>query len=301
MGKARVSMRVKAAVAAAYRRASDFLALTKPRLVLLVLVTTLAGFYLGAEGAPDWVLLLHTFVGTALAAGGAVALNQYIERDIDAGMARTRLRPLPDGRIDPVEALLFGLGIAIGGTVYLLVFVNPLSSLVTAVIIGCYLFAYTPLKQVTSLCTVVGAVPGALPPVVGWAAAQGSIEIGAIVLFAILFFWQIPHSLAIGYLCRSDYARVGVRLLPALSPDGRSTGQQIVSNSLALLAVGLLPTLVGLAGSVYFFIALLLGGGVVAYAVRFALSRSAATARGLLRVSYIYVPLQLAVMALDKV
>ena len=288
-------------IQAAWGQASDYLSLTKPRLVLLVVATTLAGFYLGAQAALDWPLLLHTLWGTALAAGGAVALNQFLERDLDAKMSRTAARPLPAGRLDPVEALLFGLGLAIGGTVYLLVFVNLLSSLITAVIIGCYLFLYTPLKRITTLCSIVGAVPGALPPVVGWAAATGSLGIEALILFFILFFWQIPHSLAIAYVCRRDYSRVGIQLLPVLNPDGPSTGHQIVSNCLALMAVGLLPTLIGLAGPAYFFAALLLGGGMLAYGVRFALWRSAATARGLLRASYIYVPLQLGVMALDKV
>jgi protoheme IX farnesyltransferase len=267
----------------------------------MVLVTTSVGFYLGSWGALEYVRLVHTLVGTALAAGGTIALNQFLERDVDALMRRTRLRPLPDGRLQPTEALAFGAAITAGGLLYLTLAVNPLSGLITAIIVSSYLFAYTPLKQKTPFCTVVGAFPGALPPVIGWAAARGEIGLEAWVLFAILFLWQLPHSLAIAMLYRDDYARAGFRLLPVVDPDGRSTGRQIVSNCLALLAVGLLPTLIGLAGVVYFFAALTLGIVFLWYGIDLAVSRSRAGARRLLSVSLVYLPVLLALMAFDKV
>ena len=285
----------------ARRWAADFLALTKPRVVLMVLVTTLVGFYLGSPRGPDYGGLLATLVGTGLAAGGTIALNQFLEREVDARMERTRLRPLPDGRLQPLEALAFGAAITSAGLLLLTFAVNALSGLVAAGIVSSYLFLYTPLKRKTSLCSVVGAVPGALPPVIGWAAARGELGLGAWVLFAILFLWQIPHSLAIARLYREDYARAGLRLLPVLEPDGRSTGRQVVSHCLALLAVSLLPTLTGVAGSVYFIAALAFGAAFLGCGIGLAVSRSAAAARRLLCASLVYLPALLVVMALDKV
>ncbi|MEE9173225.1 MAG: heme o synthase [candidate division NC10 bacterium] len=282
------------------RHPADFLALTRPRVVLMVMITTLVGFYLASVGTPDYVRLVHTLIGLALAAGGTLALNQYLERDVDAQMERTRLRPLPDGRLQPNDARAFGVAITGAGLVYLAFFVNGLSAFVTAISVGSYLFCYTPLKLKSSLCTVVGAVPGALPPVIGWGAARGELGLGAWVLFAILFLWQIPHSLAIARLYRNDYARAGIRVLPVVEPDGGSTGRQIVSNCLALLAVGLLPTLIGLAGSVYFFGALSLGIAFLGCGIALAISRSEAAARRLLFASLVYLPVQLGLMALDK-
>ncbi len=282
-------------------RLSDFVALTRPRVVVMVLVTTLVGFYLGSVGAPDYLRLVSTLIGLGLAAGGTLALNQYLEQDVDARMERTRLRPLPDGRLEPKEALLFGAVITGGGLLFLALVVNLLSAGVTAVSVGSYLFLYTPLKRKTSLCSIVGAVPGALPPVIGWAAARGELGVEAWVLFAILFLWQIPHSLAIARLYRDDYARAGIRLLPVIEPDGGSTGRQIVSNCLALLAVGSLPTLIGLAGSVYFVGAFVLGVGFLGCGIGLAISRSETAARRLLLASLVYLPAQLGLMALDKV
>ena len=283
------------------RRTTDFFALTKPRMVLMILVTTCVGFYLGSSGPMDTLRLVYTLLGTALAAGGTLALNQFLERDLDANMDRTRLRPLPAGRLQPAEALAFGTTITVAGLLFMAFAVDELSALVTAVTVGSYLFAYTPLKQRTSLCSVLGAIPGALPPVTGWVAARGDFGAGAWVLFAILFLWQLPHSLAIGWLYRADYARAGIRLLPVIEPDGRSTGRQIVSNCLALLAAGLLPTLIGLAGSVYFLGALLLGTGLLVCGVVLAVSRSAADARRLVFASLVYLPALLVLMALNKV
>jgi protoheme IX farnesyltransferase len=283
------------------RRTVDFLILTKPRVVLMVLVTTVVGYYLGSAGAPDYLRLLHTLLGTALAAAGTLALNQFLEREIDGRMERTRLRPLPDGRLQPAEALRFGAAITAAGVLYLLLAVGWLAALVTAFTVVLYLFAYTPLKLRTPLCLIVGAVPGALPPVTGWVAARGEFAMGAWVLFAILFLWQLPHTLAIARLYREDYARAGIRLLPVVDPDGTSTERQIVSGCLALLAVGLLPTLVGLAGPVYFFGALILGIGFLGCGMLQAFSPSTGAARRLLFASLLYLPILLALLALDKI
>ncbi|MGH7393861.1 MAG: heme o synthase, partial [Candidatus Rokuibacteriota bacterium] len=212
---------------------ADLVALTKPRVVVMVLVTTLVGYYAALAGTPDYARMLHLLLGTLLAAGGTLALNQYWERDVDARMERTRSRPLPDGRLAPLEALAFGAAVTVAGIVYLAAFVNVRAAGVTAVITLLYLFAYTPLKLRTPLCTVVGAVPGALPPVTGWVAAREDVAVGAWVLFGILFLWQLPHTLAIARLYRDDYARAGVRVLPVVDGDGRSTERQIVTGSLA--------------------------------------------------------------------
>jgi len=283
------------------RQMADFLALTKPRLVLMVLIATLAGFYLGSFGEFDWIRLLNTIFGTALAAGGTIALNQYVERDLDAKMRRTRSRPLPDGRLHPAGALIFGIAISAGGVLYLLVAVNALSSLLAAITVLSYIFLYTPMKRKTPFCTFVGAIPGALPPMGGWVAAQGSLGFEAWVLFGIMFFWQIPHSLAIAWMYRADYERAGLKLLPVIHPDGRSTGHQIVSNCLALLAVGLVPTLIGIAGPSYFIAALALGSVFLGCGVSFAILRSTVAARRLLLASYLYIPLQLGMLSIDRV
>jgi protoheme IX farnesyltransferase len=280
---------------------ADFLALTKPRLVLMVLIATVAGFYLGSFGELDWIRLLNTIFGTALAAGGTIALNQYVERDLDARMRRTRSRPLPDGRLHPAGALMFGVAISAGGVLYLLVAVNALSSLLAAITVLSYIFVYTPMKRKTPFCTFVGAIPGALPPMGGWVAAQGSLGFEAWVLFGIMFFWQIPHSLAIAWMYRTDYERAGLKLLPVIHPDGRSTGHQIVSNCLALLAVGLVPTLIGIAGTSYFIAALALGSVFLGCGVSFAILRSKVAARRLLLASYLYIPLQLGMLSIDRV
>lgn len=286
--------------AATRQRLADYAALTKPRVVLMVLVTTAVGYYLGAEAAPSTLRLLHTLLGTALAAGGTLALNQYMERDLDARMDRTRRRPLPDGRLHPAEALAVGLALLVAGLAYLQVTVNAPTALVTTVIAITYLLLYTPLKPVTSLCSLVGAVPGALPPVAGWAAARGSIGPEAWVLFAIMYLWQIPHTLAIGRMYRDDYARAGIRVLPVIDGDGSSTAIQAVVNCLALLPVALLPTLLGMAGTVYFATALLLGLGFLWAAIGLARTRSLGNARRLLLVSLVYLPVLLGTMALDK-
>ena len=283
------------------RVAADLIALTKPRVVLMVLVTTVVGYYVGLTGAPDYLRLVHLLVGTMLAAGGTLALNQYWERDVDARMDRTRVRPLPDGRLSPLEALVFAGAVTIASLGYLGAFVGSLALLVTAATTGLYLFAYTPLKLRTPLCTIVGAVPGALPPVTGWVASREGFGLGAWVLFGILFLWQLPHTLAIARLYRDDYARAGVRLLPVVDAAGTSTERQIITGCLALLAVSLLPTLIGLAGPIYFVGAFVLGAAFVALGARQALSPSAGAARRVLFASLLYLPVLLALLAFDKI
>ena len=283
------------------RRVLAYIDLAKLRVVTMVLVTTLVGFYLGSQGATDWWLLAHTLLSTGLAASGTLALNQYLERDLDAVMLRTRARPLPAGKLEPEEALVFGNVLAAIGLVYQTIAVGPLAALVTAVTTFSYLFLYTPMKRWTPFCSLVGAVPGALPPVTGWAAATGDLTVPAWVLFAIMFLWQLPHSLAIARMYREDYARAGIRLLPVIDPDGGSTGRQIVINSAALLSVALLPTIVGLSGSFYFFTALALGVMLLAFSIQLARTRLLADARRLLFASLIYLPVLLGVMALDKI
>jgi len=285
---------------AAWRRLNDYLVLTKPRVVAMVLVTTAVGFHLGSAGSPLFLPLLYTLAGTALSAGGTLALNQYMERDVDAQMDRTRHRPLPEGRVHPGEALVLGWVLLVAGVGVLALAVEPLAAVVTAAIAITYLFVYTPLKRVSSLCSLVGAVPGALPPVAGWVAARGTLGPEPWILFAIMFLWQIPHTLAIGRMYRDDYARAGIRVLPVVDRDGRTTGLQAVTNCLALLPVGVLPTLVGLAGVAYFVIALVLGLTFLWTAVGLARGGSTADARRLLFASLVYLPVLLAVMAFDK-
>lgn len=285
----------------ALSRAADFIAFVKPRLVLMILITTAAGFYIGSQQAVNWLRCLHTLIGAGLTAAGVLGLNQYLERDIDAQMKRTQDRPLPGGRMLPLEALLFGVMLTGGGMLYLTFVVNPLSGLVISLIVASYLFLYTPLKRKTSLCTLIGAVPGALPPVVGWAAARGTVTAEAWVLFAILFLWQLPHSLAIAYIYRDDYAKAGLRLLPVIHPDGASTRRQIVINCVALLAIGLLPALLSIAGGIYFLIALLSGLAFLAFGIYLGVARSVQAARYLLYASLLYLPIIFITMALDKV
>ena len=287
--------------ASTLRRATDFFELAKPRVVLMVLITTFVGFYLGSEQVPDYLILVQTLIGTALAAGGTLALNQYMERDSDAVMQRTQRRPLPDGRLQPREAVWFGTAVTILGLGYLALAVNLLSASVTAFITMSYLLFYTPLKQRSSLCMLVGAVPGALPPVIGWVATRGSLDVGAWVLFAIMFLWQVPHTLAIARLYREDYAKAGIMFLPVIEPEGSSSNRQIISHSTALLAVSLLPTLLGIAGGIYFAAAFVLGVGFIASGIALALNSTLANARRLLFASLVYLPVLLLVMALDRI
>jgi protoheme IX farnesyltransferase len=287
------------ALAGSRSLAADYLELSKPRITLMVVLTALVGYVLGARGPIAVPHLLATLAGTALVAGGASALNMLLERRTDALMLRTRMRPLPAGRLRVSEALAWGAAMTSTGLAALAWLASPLAALVALVTWGTYLFLYTPLKTRTSLSTVVGAFPGALPPVIGWAAARGTLEPGAFVLFAILFLWQIPHFLAIAWIYREDYARGGLPMLPVLDPDGRITGRQAVANALALLVVSLTPTAAGLAGRVYLPGAVLLGMGFTAVAVWTAAVRNTRAARALFLASLVYLPALCALLMLD--
>jgi protoheme IX farnesyltransferase len=273
------------------RRAADFVTLTKPRLNFLVVLTTLAGYALGADRGAPVAALLHTVIGTALVAGGASALNQLWERDTDRLMRRTRLRPLPDLRVRPSEALWFGAGLSAAGLLQLALGANLLTAGVAAATLLSYVFFYTPLKLRTSLSTIIGAIPGALPAVIGWVAATGRLSVEAWVLFAIVFLWQMPHFLAIGWMYRDDYASAGIPLLPVIQPDGRSTGRQAVLYAAALIPVTLLPSFVGLASAYYMVGALVLGVVVLALSLEFAATRTMTTARRLFLATILYLPL----------
>ena len=282
-------------------RAMYYLALTKPRVLTMVLVATLTGFYFGSAGRLELSLALDLVIGTAMAAGGTLALNQYLERDLDARMDRTRSRPLPSGNLYPAQALWFGAALALAGFAYLSITVNGLAAAVTAAITLIYLAAYTPLKRTSSLCTLVGAIPGALPPVAGWAAVRGSIDAPAWVLFAIMYLWQLPHTLAIAQLYREDFQRAGIHLLATDDPEGGATARQMIINTLALMAVALLPTLLHFAGLTYFVVAIALGALMLSSAIQFASRPGAAGARRVLVASLIYLPALLLVMVLDKI
>jgi protoheme IX farnesyltransferase len=281
--------------------AADYLALTKPRLNLLVVMTTLVAYYVGRRAGAPISELVHTVVGTSLVAGGASALNQVWERDTDKLMRRTRRRPLPDARVAVASARWFGAALTAAGLVELWLLVNPLSALVALSTMLTYMVWYTPLKLRSSLSTIVGAIPGALPALIGWAAATNSLSLPGWTLFAIVFLWQMPHFLAIAWMHRDDYARAGMPLLPVIEPDGRSTGRQAVLYAAATLPVSLLPTAVGLAGPRYLAAALVLGAIVLWLAFEFAATRSRGSARRLFFATISYLPLLWIVLVLDHV
>ena len=287
-------------VARSTSRAADFVTLAKPRLNLLVLVTTAAGLYLASPDGVATPVLLHTLLGSALVAGGASALNQVWERDTDALMRRTRARPIASGRLRASEGMWFGLGLSATGLVELALGVNLISAAVAVFTLGSYVLVYTPLKRRSSLATLVGAIPGALPPVIGWVAATGTLTLPALVLFGIVFFWQMPHFLAIAWLHREDYAAAGIPLLPVLEPDGRRTGRQALLYSAALWPVSLMPSLVGLAGGFYVFVATVLGLTLIGLSARFARDRSTPAARQLFLSSIIYLPLLWGALIADR-
>lgn len=279
-------------------RLAAYVELTKPRVTLLSLVTVVVGYLLGAQGSPEWLPLLHTVAAAALLAGGACALNQWLERASDASMRRTAGRPLPAGRMAPAAALRFGAALCLAGTVYLALAVHALAAFVGVTIAATYLLAYTPLKRRSTLNTAVGAVSGALPPVLGWAAASGSIDPGAWVLFLIVFLWQFPHFLAIAWLHRDDYARVGMKMLPAVDPRGVVTGYHVFAYTLTLLPVSLGPSVMGFAGTVYFVGAFALGASFLLFALRFRMHTQ--NARALLRASLLYLPILFALLLADQ-
>ena len=277
-----------------------YVVLMKPDVTFLVVITTLAGFYLGSTGPLDWARLLHTVFGTMLVAGGAASLNQYIEREMDARMRRTAARPLPSGVLLPREVLRFGIGATILGAAWLAVGVSGLACLVALSTSALYLGLYTPLKTRTTLSTAVGAIPGALPPVIGWAAAHGSLSLGGWVLFGILFFWQFPHFMAIAWIYREDYARAGIRMLPTVDPKGDATFRQIICTSAILVWVSALPSVVGMAGIPYFFGSLALGMILLQVGLWANRSRTNARAKWLMHATVAHIPLLLLWMILDK-
>ncbi len=281
-------------------RLADYVELTKPRIALLVLFTVAVGYGLAAGPAFQWLALLHTLVGTALVAAGASALNQFLERRSDALMRRTENHPLPAGRLFPVEVLAFGLVLGVGGLVYLGVALQQLwAPLVAALTFVSYVFLYTPLKRTTTLNTLVGAAPGALPPVIGWVAARGGFGPEVVIIFLVMFLWQVPHFLAIAWIYREDYARAGLKMLPVADPRGLATGSSMVAYCLALLAVSVAPAAFGWAGGLYLVGALLLGVGFLACAAAFWRRRTLSRARGVLRASLVYLPALLALLLLD--
>ena len=272
-------------------RAADYVTLAKPRLNMLVVASTLAGFAMGRGEMSNTGLVLAMLAGTACVAGGASAFNQVYERDTDALMRRTRLRPMADNRMAARDALIFAAVLSGAGLLALALFVNPLSSAVALATLIFYAAIYTPLKPRSSFATVIGAVPGALPPVIGWAAATNTLSREAWILFGILFLWQLPHFLAIAWMYRDDYARAGVPMLPVIEPDGRSTARQSVAYATALLPLALAPTLAGMATPFYFGGALVLTLLFVALTLRFAQTRAVADARRVFFGSILYLPL----------
>ena len=279
---------------------SDYLELTKPRVTLLILMSTGVGFCLGSPGSLSLPLLAFTLLCTALAASGTAALNQFWERDADGRMLRTKDRPLPAGRMLPWKALWFGIALSLLGIVLLAWLTNFLAGLLAALTLGSYLFLYTPLKTRTPHCTLVGAFPGAIPPLIGWVAARGDISVVACILYLMLFLWQFPHFLAIAWMYREDYARGGIAMWPVIEPDGKTTGRQIVIYSAALIPISLIPSLVGFSGALYLCGALILGLAYLHFGVRVARVKSTLQARRLLQASVVYLPLVYVLLLIDK-
>ncbi len=280
--------------------AADYAELVKARLTLLVLLTTAAGYYLGASSPINGWGFFHVVFGTAAAAAGAAALNQWWERRVDALMDRTKSRPIPGGRMAPLEALIAGSVASAFGVIYLALTCNALSSVLAAVTIAIYIFAYTPLKRVSTFNTLVGAVPGALPPLIGWAAARGQIDAGAWSLFTIMMLWQLPHFFAISWMYREDYSRAGFQMISNDDESGGRSASQSVLFSMLLLVVGGLPAFVGIVSAVYVPIELILGGFYVVMSLRFLNQRTAGAAKGLFLASITYLPLLLVALVLTK-
>jgi protoheme IX farnesyltransferase len=279
---------------------SDLAELVKARLTLLVLLTTAVGFYLGSETPIDYRALLNAVFGTAAAAAGAAALNQWWERRADALMRRTKTRPIPGGRMSPLQALALGAALSVFGVVYLAIVCNALSAALTAITIVIYIFAYTPLKRASTANTAVGAIPGAIPPMIGWAAARGDVGAGAWSLFVIVFLWQLPHFFAIAWMCREDYSRAGFRMISSDDASGERSASQSVFFCILLLILAGLPAFVGIASYIYEAVELLLGALFVAVAMRFLRLRTQSAARLLFIASIVYLPLLLGALVLTK-
>lgn len=265
------------------------------------MITAGVSYYVAAQGSADLLPVIHTLVGVGLGTAGALALNQYVERDVDAVMKRTRSRPLPSGRLRPGQALAFGWGLLVAGLIYLGLLVGWLPSMLTAASAAAYILAYTPLKTRSYLATLVGAVPGAFPALIGWSAATGTVEFGGVLLFCIAFLWQLPHVLALAWLLREDYARVGFFMSPPMDPAGVRIGKHMVYHSVSLLLISGLPTLLGMAGSIYLVGALLLGSITLAFSISAAAEMSRTRARKVFLWSLIYQPALLALLFIDVV
>jgi protoheme IX farnesyltransferase len=278
----------------------DYIALTKPRLNFLVVATSAAGYYLGATGPIDALSMAEAVCGTALVAGGAAVLNQLYERDTDALMRRTRLRPLPSGRVAPGDARIFGIALSAAGLMLLAARTNWLSAALALATLLTYLAIYTPMKRRSPLSTIVGALPGALPALIGWTASHGSIDRSGAALFAIVFCWQLPHFMAIAWLYREDYAKAGFPMLPVIDPDGRRAGKQAVYWAFLMVLASLEPAYSGLSGNAYLAVALVFGVALFALAMRFALARNEGTARALFYGSITYLPLLWVAMIANK-
>ena len=282
------------------QKLAAFFDLTKPRITILVTLSALAGFALGSSSPIDWIRFYHTAFGVATLSSGINALNQFWERDLDALMRRTMVRPLPSGRLTASSAFLFGAAVSLIGEAYLAWFINPLTAFCGFIALASYLFLYTPLKTRTHWCTFIGAFPGALPPLLGWAAARNQVGIEAITLFGIMFLWQFPHFHAIAMMCREDYARAGIRMLPVIEPDGKSTARQIVGYTMALLPVSLLPTFLHFSGWIYLCGAVILGAWFLRASLETARQPTLELSRRLLKVTVIYLPILLGLMTLNR-
>jgi protoheme IX farnesyltransferase len=278
----------------------DFLELTKPRITVLILICTAVGYYFGCRSSFGLLMLVHVLLGTALMASGTSALNQWWEADSDARMHRTRLRPIPAGRMKRNHGLVFGVLLSAAGFSDLWFATNALAAALGLFTLLTYLFVYTPLKQRSPACTTVGALPGAMPPLIGYAAASGMLDARALALFLILFIWQFPHFYAIAWMYREDYARGGIRMLPVIQPDGESTAKRVVACSILLIPISLLPRLLGMTGSLYVVAAVAAGLGLLYFGVRLGRERTFARARQVLLASVLYLPILLAVMVISR-
>lgn len=294
------SLNVREKPAGFAAKAAAYLDLTKPRITLLVVLTAMAGYLLASSGGVNYIGLLEMSLGVALLSSGISTLNQYMERDLDALMRRTESRPLPSGKLAPLQALVFGAGLSVVAITYLAISVNALTAALGVVTFASYLFVYTPLKTRTTLSTVLGAIPGAMPPLIGWVAARNEASIEAWVLFAILFLWQFPHFLAIAWMYREDYGRAGIKMLPVVEPEGRITGRQILIYTLLLLPVSLMPSMMKITGMVYFVGAILLGLMFLYFSARAARSRTVWQARRLLLASVLYLPALFILMVFNQ-
>jgi protoheme IX farnesyltransferase len=277
----------------------DYLALTKPRITWLILMSTGIGYFFGSKGGWHFLTLFHTLLGTGLLASGTATLNQWFEREADGKMRRTRERPLPSGKLHEEKALLFGLLISAAGFFDLQLAVNPLAALLGAVTLGSYLFIYTPLKQRSPHSTTIGAIPGAMPPLIGYAAASGKLTWEAWILFAILFLWQFPHFYAIAWMYREDYERAGIRMLPVVEPDGESTARRILWFSLALIPISLVPKFLSMTGNIYLIGATAMGLLFLYAGLRITFDRTRQQARRVLLASVVYLPVLYGLMLFD--